>query len=331
MGTSKVGGAAAVIVVLVAMLGMAGSAQAADYSSTCDTPLVEGWLLQNMENVTPPTQVMVRTLRPDSSHLSICMRVQHGPGAEVGGRLDIGMPNVSVYQVGTDDQSGLCASTAGNLVPGAHPSLLADQGNPGTSSYTHLLVDEYVGNGEVWVCAEATANGVSTQKRYVFRLPNATPPSVDFKPDSGPVYQGTPSDSPAGYPSYTCRASQNENNFVNLDSPVAHVWLYDAHPAESQWLLCARVTAPVSAGLLLAVDTGAPSVGPGVAVASDETGCDLNVLTLGTPAGTVKLSRSSAASLPASVCVTTNAGTTRATVTGPSVSGLPSVTLTPDT
>jgi hypothetical protein len=325
MGNSRLAGAAAMTAVVVAMFGVAGTAQAADYSSTCDTPLVEGWLIQNSGSLTPPTQVMVRTLRPDSSHLSICMRVEHGPGAEVGGRLDIGMPNVSIDLVGTDDRSDLCASTPGNLVPGDHPSIGVDDAGPDF----HMLVDEYVGNGEVWVCAEGAASGVSTHKRYVFRIPNVTPPTVDFKPDSGPVYQGTPSDSTPGVPSATCWGSDNHNNFVNLDSPVAHVWLYEAHPTASQWFLCARVVGSVSAGLVLAVDTGGPIVDPGVTVANDTTGCDLGQTTLRTPAGTVSLGRSSG-TLPASVCVTVNGATTRLTVKGPTITGLPTVTLTPD-
>jgi alpha-tubulin suppressor-like RCC1 family protein len=252
------------------------------------------------------TYVTVRTKQVNSTTTWVCARAD-GPALAVGGKFVVTGPVASPGGAPTTDTNAdACATTSGNTVPGPHPALSGNLGDPNDPAYVPFLLDAYSTPQTAWVCV-----GVGTQRhRVVVPLGvSATPPMVTFFPDATAPH--VPSPAAPATPSGTCQTGGG-TRVMDVTTAGTRTYAYWWQPTSSVVKLCVRIDGSVTAGGVLTVDTTAAGGAlPSVVTGTDTVGCDRSVGGVETP--TKVEVRRSASTLPASVCLTVGATTVRVT------------------
>ena len=278
----------------------------------------------------PNVHVRVGTIAPDPSTRWVCVRAD-APlgGVATGGRFVVIGGGSSLPGVPTVDTNvAACATSPGNLVPGPHPAVDVEVGDPSEpATYLPVLLDTYATTSQAWVCVTVGAQQYRVVVPFTVGL---TPPTVTFVPDvAGPHI--TPVGTLPATPSGNC-ASTWDTRVLDVSSGTTRAFLYKSEPPSGPISLCVRVEGPVSVGGVLRVDTsGSGGVVPVVQTSTtDMSPCTLQVTSVGSPAD-IEVRRSATGAFPASVCVRVGTAWNRVTV-GPGPGTEPAdVTWTPDT
>lgn len=274
------------------------------------------------------TYVRLRIQQVEPDETWICFRAQDGSSNLGGGRVVVTAPTASADPPTDDGAFNACSTTSGNQVPGMHPQLSGEIGDPNDPPHAPYLVDSFADEDEAWFCLRVG----DVQKRVIVPAPGAQAPDVQLLLDSPPVSAPDPEQPPVGFASRTCQDGVGGDHDRALNSDVGndmHVWLESWRPSASQAHLCVRLEGPIGIGGALSFDaTGSPGVTPVLTPGDSMDPCPINVFN--NDQADVEIRRSAQGSNPASVCVR-QGGTAKSLTVGTSGSLVPpAVTWTPD-
>lgn len=229
----------------------------------------------------------------------VCTRLQPEGGTEyAGGKLVAGNSGAPLTP---DANYGACAAQSGNT-----RFVAGEFGDPSDPT-THLpfSLDVWRGDAAAWVCLRAGLGA-----RVVYNAP------ASFEQDD-PAAATAPLRTPwtPGVDSADCEAqvTGTKTRLVNADFGDGHVWATGWQQG-NKVMLCVRAARGSTAeGARISIDaSGLPGVNVIREIASDATGCTLNVFSLESPQLAVR--RSGPNDNPASVCVTLGSTTVRLTL-----------------
>lgn len=284
------------------------------------TTLAEGFAAGNY--------VRVRAASAGSNETWICVRAE-GPSLTAGGKFVVTGAGFSLPALpSTDTNVTACATQGGNTVPGPHPLLKGQLGDPGDpSTYVPFLIDSWAGNGDAWVCVGA---GDVKVRAKVSTGASVTTPNVAFHQDLPGSHTSQP---PILYvPSGQCQAAGTSGvtRYLDVTSAGLRTYLYTWQATPTVFKVCVRTQGLANAGGVLSIDT--TNLGgslPNVTTGSDNTGCPFVVARLDQPT-VLELRRSSTSDVPASICATVGTRTVRVTASTGNGGAPANVTWSPD-
>lgn len=299
---------------LVGAPGLGGVDYPAD-DCTAGTVVADGFV----DNV----YVKVRTQAVDAQTTWVCVRADGG-GVSSGGKFEVVAGAASPGVPTADTNAAACAAVPGNLTLSS--GAIGDPGDPG---YLDHRLDAYTTSGQAGLCVRVNTTG----HRIVIPVGGVTPPATRFLPDAPGRHVPSPN-APTSQPSGTCQngVGGTKHQFVNGTFSGVKTWAYSWQPTGSKVHLCVRSEGGATGGGMLTVDTGAASGSiPVVSTAADLTGCTSNIVDQTTGGVRVAAKRSTAAGLPASVCVVVHSTIVRVTAAAGAGNPAQTVTWAPDT
>jgi hypothetical protein len=245
------------------------------------------------------TYAKLVTDQPTADTAAVCYRINQDNLAP-GGRLDIAA-DAGVPTPETDTSYSLCATAAGNTIPGQQPFFTNT-----TLGFTQSLGAYSNSSGDVWLCLRAdpvVGTRVKLQQPAGSQVPTNTLDSPSLP--APPPTPGTP-----GLASSSCQAASQNVRAINANIADVQTWLYARAVSSTKVELCVRAQTPAgaptqSAGGRLTVDaTGTPGVSlVGPTIPPDTSACTDEIQRFSSQGHVVVISTSAAGANPATVCV----------------------------
>lgn len=162
----------------------------------------------------------------DSDEVRVCYQIANGTSINQAGAITIGGGGSGVGQPSIDENSGACASTQPNAVPGQHPLFT------NTTAGVVQMIDAYASASEAWVCLQVG----DVKRRVVIPVSAGVTPPVDISQNAPPPTPPTPW--PAG-PSASC-VTGGQPALINSQYGPVHMWLATHQPNATTTQLCVR-------------------------------------------------------------------------------------------
>ena len=266
------------------------------------------------------TTARVSVVQPASGSASVCVRVD-GSAVRAGGRFDVSADELEV--LGVDDDAGACTTTPGNTVPGPHPAVGVDIGDPNDPPFVPVRFDSYANDRDAWVCVLAG----DLLYRVRLRAVVGDVPTVAFVADPPGAAHDAGIGTPTANPSGSCEAAGGER-VLDVDADGSRTFMYvdGRDPAK----ICVATSGFANAGGVLTVSTADVSAMAPVKIRENAPTrpCTAQVVHSTTPEITIR--RTAPGALPAAICVETP-GRTIDVIVEPGSTGVPVVaTWTPD-